>query len=192
MKDFGGLSISFVEYVPPNFQTFEAYTKNQTISEHFYSAFYVPVIDFKQDLSKLELAVALDLVSSVLAAFSTSQSLAAHNLWNLFMGENLRDFLPDLIISAAFTQMCQLTQQGESSLFYLQVLLSIRDQTDGSTLFKSFGKLIEDGLVWLAKHHTASSLASKVIVDGELTERARNLIAYYVSQQPEFRGDSIF
>jgi hypothetical protein len=181
MKDFGGLSVSFVEYVPPNFQTFEAYTKNQTISEHFYSAFYVPVIDFKQDLSKLELAVALDLVSSVLAAFSTSQSLAAHNLWNLFMGENLRDYLPDLIISAAFTQMCQLTQQGESSIFYLQVLLSIRDQTDGSTLFKSFGKLIEDGLVWLAKHHTTSSLASKVIVDGELTERARNLIAYYVS-----------
>jgi len=111
LKDFGGhCSVSFVEYVPPNFQTsFEAYTKNQTINEHYYSAFYVPVIDFKQDLSKLELAVALDLVSSVLAAFSTSQSLAAHNLWNLFMGENLRDFLPDLIISAAFTQMCQLT-----------------------------------------------------------------------------------
>lgn len=68
-----GTSISFVEYIPPNFQTFEAYTKNQTISGHFYSAFYVPIIDFKQDLSKLELAVALDLVSSVLAAFSTSQ-----------------------------------------------------------------------------------------------------------------------
>ena len=68
-----GTSISFVEYIPPNFQTFEAYTKNHTISGHFYSAFYVPIIDFKQDLSKLELAVALDLVSSVLAAFSTSQ-----------------------------------------------------------------------------------------------------------------------
>jgi hypothetical protein len=141
----------------------------------------VPVVDFKQDLSKLELAVALDLVCSVTTAFSGSQSLAAHNLWNLFMGENLRDYLPQLIISATFTQMCQLTQHSESPLFYLQVLLSIREQTDGSTLFKSFGKLIEDGLVWLAKHHTASSLASKVIVDSELTDRARNLIAYYVS-----------
>ena len=68
----------------------------------------------------------------------------------------------------------------------------MREQTDGSTLFKSFGKLIEDGLVWLAKHNTASSLASKVIVDSELSERARNLIAYYISQQADFRGDSIF
>lgn len=192
MKDFA-TSISFVEYVAPNFEHFESFTKNQSMSEHYFSAFYVPVIDFKQDLSKLELAVALDLVSGVLAAFSTSQALAAHNLWNLFMGENLRDYLPDLIVSAAFTQMCQLTQQAEASLFYLQVLLSIREQTDGSTLFKPFGKLIEEGLVWLAKHHHASSaLASKVIVDGDLTEKARNLIAYYVSQQPDFRGDSIF
>lgn len=52
----------------------------------------------------------IELVSSVITAFQDSQSLAAHNLWNLFMGEELRDVLPQLIVNAAFTQMCTLPE----------------------------------------------------------------------------------
>jgi hypothetical protein len=147
------------------------------VTTYYYSPFYIPAVDIKLDSTNpaLDLSLAIDLVTSVMQAFSTSQSLAAHNLWNLYMGEELRDVLPHLIINTAFTQMCELTGGSLSPLFGLQVLLSIRGQAGESTLFKSFGKLIEDGLIWV----TRSGLK---FADSDLTDRASNIIAYYVSQ----------
>jgi hypothetical protein len=95
--------------------------------------------------------IALDLILSVLTAFCDSQALAAHNLWNLYMGEELRDALPALIVNGSFTKIWQVGKSDvRSPLFYLQVLLSIKNQTLDSSLFKSFGRLIEDALVNLA------------------------------------------
>ena len=101
------------------------------------------------------------------------------------MGEELRDTLPHFIINAAFTHMCSLqTEGGKSPIFYVQLLISIASQTRESSLFKSFQKLTEEALVYLA-HHSAS-------LDIEIRERVRNVTAYYVSQLPDIRGDSIY
>jgi hypothetical protein len=86
----------------------------------------------------------------VTTAFSDSQALAAHNLWNLYMGEELRDALPALIVNACFTQMWQVAHEIRSPLFYLQVLLGIKQQTSESSLFKQFGRLMEEAFVFLA------------------------------------------
>ena len=51
-------------------------------------------------------------------------------------------------------------------------------------MFRNFAKLIEDGFAHLA--HESRKL------DVEVRERLRNLIAYYVSQLPDFRGDSVY
>ena len=59
------------------------------------------------------------MILSVLTAFRDSQALAAHNLWNLYMGEELRDALPSLIINAGFTRMWQVSHPERSPLFYL-------------------------------------------------------------------------
>jgi len=69
------------------------------------SPFYLNTTDVKLE-SPLDHAIALDLVTSVIAAFQDSQSLAAHNLWNLYMGEELRDVLPHMIVNSAMSQMC--------------------------------------------------------------------------------------
>ena len=115
----------------------------------YFSPYYVAAPEIRLD-SQYELAVGLDLVSAVLIAFQDSQPLAAHNLWNLYMNEELRDVLPHLIVNSAFTQMCKLGHQGKSALFYIQVLISIQQQTRESSLFKNFSKLIEGGFIYLA------------------------------------------
>ena len=71
-----------------------------------------------------------------------------------------------------------------SPLFYLQVLLTIKQQTIESSLFKSFGKLIEDAFVSLAAHSAD--------LDAQVRSHVRDLISYYVSQLPDFRGDSLY
>jgi len=62
--------------------------------------------------------------------------------------------------------------------------LAIKQQTSESSLFKSFGRLIEEAFVILAQQ--AADL------DPYVRERLRDMISYYVSQLPDFRGDSIF
>ena len=51
-------------------------------------------------------------------------------------------------------------------------------------MFKTFGKLIEEGFVSLgAQSHE---------LDPEVRGHLRDLISYYVSQLPDFRGDSLY
>ena len=100
------------------------------------------------------------------------------------MGEELRDALPALIINAGFTQMSQVVNKERSPLFYLQVLLTIKQQTIESSLFKSFGKLIEDAFVTLA--------IQSADLNPEVKSHIRDMISYYVSQLPDFRGDSLY
>lgn len=66
--------------------------------------FYLPATaPLKLEVTPLETALAIDLVISVMHAFRDSQSLAAHNIWNLYMGEELRDALPQVIVNSCFT-----------------------------------------------------------------------------------------
>ena len=184
VKDFKGVNVSFVEYQQPNKAIFDASRANST---YHFSPFYLlatPLKHLDSSQTLFEHAVALDLILSVTTAFSDSQALAAHNLWNLYMGEELRDALPALIVNAGFTCMWQVSHSERSPLFYLQVLLAIKQQTSESSLFKSFGRLIEEAFVILAQQ--AGDL------DPYVRERLRDMISYYVSQLPDFRGDSIF
>lgn len=66
----------------------------------------------------------------------------------------------------------------------MQLLISIASQTRESSLFKNFQKLTEEALVYLANH--------SALLDIEIRERVRNVTAYYVSQLPDIRGDSIY
>ncbi len=97
------------------------------MSSTYHTPFYVPATEIRLD-SQFDLAIGLDLVSSVLTAFQDSQPLAAHNLWNLYMSEELRDVLPHLIVNSAFTRLCELhtTKAKCSPLFFIQVLISIQ------------------------------------------------------------------
>ena len=72
-KDLGSNTISFVEYQAPNFSTFEGLTK-APVTTYYYSPFYIPAVDIKLDSANpaLDLALAMDLVTSVMQAFSTS------------------------------------------------------------------------------------------------------------------------
>jgi hypothetical protein len=90
------------------------------------------------------------------------------------MNEELRDVLPHLIVNTAYTQMCKLGEQSKSPVFYIQVLISIQQQTRESSLFKNFAKLIEGGFTYLAQY------TSKL--DPEIAQRAREVTAYYISQ----------
>lgn len=98
--------------------------KQQRNAVIYTPPFYIQATEIKLE-SPLDLVVGLELVSSVQTAFQDSQALAAHNLWNLWMGEELRDVLPHLIVNAAFTGMCVLPRGVKSPLFYMQVLISI-------------------------------------------------------------------
>lgn len=151
-------------------------------SPYFLQAAALKLMDTAQ--SQFEHAIALDLILSVTTAFSDSQALAAHNLWNLYMGEELRDALPALIVNAGFTQMWQVAHEIRSPLFYLQVLLGIKQQTSESSLFKQFGRLMEEAFVFLAQQVND--------LDTYVKDRLRDMISYYISQLPDFRGDSLF
>ena len=110
IKDFGGKTLTFVEYQPiQTAHNFEVLVQGKQLckDQYHYSPYHVPVVEIKLE-NPLDQAVALDLVSSVFTAFRDSQALAAHNLWNLFMGEELRDYLPHLIVNSAFTHICSL------------------------------------------------------------------------------------
>ena len=126
VKDFKGVNVSFVEYQQPDSKVFDAALKG---SSYHFSPFYIQAIPIKHldtPQTIFEHAIALDLILSVTTAFRDSQALAAHNLWNLYMGEELRDALPALIINAGFTEMWQVAHNERSPLFYLQVLLTIK------------------------------------------------------------------
>jgi hypothetical protein len=105
VKDFKGVNVSFVEYQQPDSKLFDASLKGASyhFSPYYLQATPIKHLDTPQTL--FEHAIALDLILSVTTAFRDSQALAAHNLWNLYMGEELRDALPALIINAGFTEM---------------------------------------------------------------------------------------
>jgi hypothetical protein len=193
VKDFGPRgSVSFVEegsssgaLPTQDYSSFDALVRTGNkapASRAYHPPYYIAATEIKLE-SQLDLVVGVDLVSSVQTAFQDSQALAAHNLWNLWMGEELRDVLPHLIVNAAFTQMCLLKGGTKSPLFYMQVLISIQNQTKESSLFKNFARLIEDGFHNLAKWSDTA--------DPLISERIVNLAAYYISQvADDFRVES--
>jgi hypothetical protein len=98
VKDLKGVNVSFVEYQQPNSKVFDP---THMKSSYHFSPFYLQATPIKHlDHSVFEHALALDLILSVTSAFRDSQALAAHNLWNLYMGEELRDALPALIVNS--------------------------------------------------------------------------------------------
>lgn len=82
---------------------------------------------------------AMDLISSVIVAFSDKQSMAANNLFNLYINEDLRDFLPHLILNTVFTQIFHLVSStNKLPIFYTALLNTLTTQTKDSSLFRDF------------------------------------------------------
>lgn len=100
----------------------------------------IDVIEIKAGESLFELLSALDMVNSVMIAFSDSQQMAAHNLWNLYIFEDLRDYLPHFIINTVFAHLLSPLPSHFSRppVYYASILISVINQTKESTLFKNF------------------------------------------------------
>lgn len=72
----------------------------------------------------------------------------------------------------------------KSPVLYVQILISIANQTRDSSLFKNFAKLVDDAFAYLSRNESS--------LDPEVSNRLRSMIAYYVSQQPDFRADFLY
>ena len=94
--------ISFVEYQPNLVVSFQNLLNKKVHHEQYHSPYYIQAVDMKGD-NFFDMINVVDLISSVLFSFQGSQQLAAHNLWNLYIGEDLRDILPLCIINSTFT-----------------------------------------------------------------------------------------
>ena len=86
-------------------------------------------------------------------AFSDSQQMASHNLWNLYIHEDLREFLPHFIINTVFSQLLQPlpTHFSLPPVFYGSLIVSVTNQTKESPLFKNFAGMIEEAFTKVAK-----------------------------------------
>ena len=77
-----------------------------------------------------------------MVAFQDSFQMATSNLMNLFITEEMRSCLPQLIINAAFSQMFKLPRIVKKPIFYLSLLNNIASK--GTTLngFNNFSNLL--------------------------------------------------
>ena len=149
--------------------------------DRHYSPYYIQALDIKAE-NQYELISAVDLISSVLNAFADSQLMAAHNLWNLYIGEDLREILPLCIVNTTFTQLFTLPKSSHPAVFYSSLLLQLISQTKDSSLFKGFPGLVEDAMAFL--------LAKSAQMDSEIYQRLMDCVCFYVSQH-DFKGDSL-
>jgi hypothetical protein len=91
----------------------------------------------------------------------------------MYLGEELRAQIPNLILNSIFTQLLTLNNYSRPPIFYQALLHTLISLTKESTLFKGFQVQAESSMALIF-----SKISS---LDNELKQRFISLISLYMS-----------